>query len=297
MTRVQPHIVGISLLVVVTVIWGTTFPIVKNAVERLTPAELITSRFLVAALVLSPWLFKAPKKLWLEGGLIAVVLFISYVTQVIGLTTVSSSRAAFITGLNVILVPLLLPFLRKRVPSAAFFAAALALGGIAVMSLQGLRLSFSIGDAWVLGCAISYAAYIIMMDRVVSKYEPLPLAAVQVAIVAVLGFAWALPNLIAQPPTQAVLENWLSIVYLGIVATALTTLAQSYAQRFVAAFQTAVIYALEPVFAAVFSVWWLGEVLTVNALIGAGLIIVAMIVSQFDPEESKKSQEESMGSA
>jgi drug/metabolite transporter (DMT)-like permease len=281
-TRVQPHWLGIGLLVIVTVIWGTTFPILKNAVERLTPAELIASRFLVAALALSPWLFRVPKKLWLEGGLIAVVLFISYVTQVIGLTSVSSSRAAFITGLNVILVPMFLPFLRKRVPPAAFFAAALALGGIAIMSLEGLRFSFSIGDVWVLGCAISYAAYIIMVDRVVAKYDPLPLAAVQVAVVALLGLAWALPNLIAQPPTQAVLENWLPIVYLGLIATAVTTLAQSFAQRFVPAFQTAVIYALEPVFAAIFSFWWLREMLTAQALIGAGLILVAMVVSQID---------------
>jgi drug/metabolite transporter (DMT)-like permease len=271
---------GIGILVLITVVWGTTFPIVKSAIESLSPAVLIGSRFVVAALVLLPWLFKASRQLWIDASLIAVVLFISFVTQVIGLTEISSTRAAFITGLNVILVPFLLVFLRHKVPLTAFVAGAVALVGIGLMSVQGLSLSLSIGDLWVLGCAVSYAAYIVMMDRVVTKYNPLSLAAVQMAVVAVLGVVWALPEVLSNPPTQAVLDNWLPILYLGVVATALTTLAQSYAQRLVAAFQTAVVYALEPVFAAIFSFWWLGERLTTLGLVGAACILVAMVICQ-----------------
>ncbi len=279
---------GVGILVLVTVVWGTTFPIVKSATESLSPAVLTAMRFLVASLVLSPWLRLASRQLWLDGGLIALVLFISYLTQVVGLTSISSSRAAFITGLNVILVPLILPFVRQRVPWTAFLAGAVALFGIGLMSVQGLTLSFSIGDLWVLGCAVSYALYIVMMDRVVQKYQPLPLAAVQVAVVAVLGLCWASPELIQNPPTTAILENWLPILYLGLVATALTTLAQSFAQRLVPAFQTAVIYALEPVFAAIFSVWWLNEKFTTLGLVGAACILVAMLLCQIDPDTAKR---------
>jgi drug/metabolite transporter (DMT)-like permease len=271
---------GIVVLVLITVVWGTTFPIVKTAVESLSPAVLIASRFLVAVLVLAPWLFGTSRQLWLEGSAIGVVLFFSYVTQVIGVTSISSTRAAFITGLNVILVPFFLVFLRHKVPLVAFVAGAVAFFGIGLMSFEGVSLSFSIGDLWVLGCAISYAAYIVMMDRVVKKYNPLSLAAVQMAVVAVLGVLWALPELMTAPPTKALLENWLPIVYLGVVATALTTLAQSYAQRFVPAFQTAVVYALEPVFAAVFSFWWLNERLSTLGFVGAACILVAMVISQ-----------------
>ncbi|MFN3266315.1 MAG: DMT family transporter [Deinococcales bacterium] len=278
MTRVNS--VGIAILVLVTVIWGTTFPIVKGAIESLSPALLTSLRFVVAALVLLPWLRQASKQLWLEGGAIAVVLFISYVTQVIGLSEISSARAAFITGLNVIMVPFFLVFLRHRVPKTAFIAGAVALFGIGLMSVQGLTLSFSAGDLWVLLCAIAYAAYIVMIDRVVAKYHPLPLAAVQVAVVAVLGLLWATPELLTHPSTQAIVAHWLPIVYLGVVATALTTLAQSYAQRLVAAFQTAVVYALEPVFAAIFSFWWLGERFTTLGLVGAACILVAMVICQ-----------------
>jgi drug/metabolite transporter (DMT)-like permease len=277
-TRVNP--IGIGILVLITVVWGTTFPIVKSAIESLSPAVLIASRFLIAALVLLPWLRGVSRQLWLEGSAIAVVLFISFVTQVVGLTEISSTRAAFITGLNVILVPFFLVFLRHKVPLTAFVAGAVAFLGIGLMSLEGVTLSFSIGDVWVLACAISYAAYIVMMDRVVAKYNPLSLAAVQMAVVAVLGVVWALPEVLTTPPTQAVLENWLPIVYLGVVATALTTLAQSYAQRLVAAFQTAVVYALEPVFAAIFSFWWLGERLGALGFVGAACILVAMVICQ-----------------
>ena len=287
MTRAKISYLGVAVLVFVTVVWGTTFPIVKNAVESLSPAALTSTRFLVAALVLSPWLRLANRQLWIDGGLIALVLFISYITQIIGLTSISSSRAAFITGLNVILVPLLLPFLKQRVPYTAYIAGAVALFGIGLMSVQGLTLTFSEGDFWVLGCAVSYALYIVMMDRVVSKYQPLPLAAVQVTVVAVFGLLWAAPELINKPPTMAIFDNWLPIVFLGVVATALTTLAQSFAQRLVPAFQTAVIYALEPVFAAVFSVWWLGDTFTNLGLVGAGCILLAMLVSQINPETAK----------
>jgi drug/metabolite transporter (DMT)-like permease len=276
----QVNYTGIGILVLITVVWGTTFPIVKSAIESLSPAVLIGSRFLVAALVLLPWLFKASRQLWRDGSLIAVVLFISFVTQVIGLTEISSTRAAFITGLNVILVPFFLVFLRHKVPITAFVAGAVALFGIGLMSVQGLTLSFSLGDVWVLGCAVSYAAYIVMMDRVVAKYNPLSLAAVQMAVVALLGILWALPEVVSNPPTQAVLDNWFPILYLGVVATALTTLAQSYAQRLVAAFQTAVVYALEPVFAAIFSFWWLGERFTTLGLVGAACILAAMVICQ-----------------
>ena len=271
---------GVGILVLVTVVWGTTFPIVKNAITSLSPAALTATRFLVAAIVLAPWLRFASPKLWLEGGALAVVLFISYVTQVVGLGSISSTRAAFITGLNVILVPLMLPFLRQRVPWTAFVAGAVALFGIGLMSSDGLKLTFSIGDLWVLVCAISYALYIVMMDKVTVKYQSLPLAAVQVFVVAVLGLIWAAPEFLTQFPTKPLLENWLPIVYLGVVATALTTLAQAYAQRLVPAFQTAVIYALEPVFAAIFSSWWLKETFTTLGLIGAACIILAMLISQ-----------------
>ncbi len=271
-------------MVLVTVLWGSTFPLVKELVAQVSPALMLAARFTVAALVLLPWLRQAGKALWLEGALLGGVLFASYWTQAIGMTTIPSGRAAFITGLNVILVPLMLPFLKRRVPWPAFVAAALALGGIGLMSLNGVTLEFAIGDLWVLGCAFSYAVYILLVDRAVTRHATLPLAAVQIAVVCGLGWLAAAPEIIGGSSLAGLVEFWPQLVFLGLMATALTTLMQAYAQRFLAAFQIATLSALEPVWAAIFGFFLLGERLSERGLIGAGLILLAMVLSQYDPK-------------
>ena len=290
-------------MVLVTVLWGSTFPLVKELVAQVSPALMLAARFTVAALVLAPWLRQVSRALWLEGALLGGVLFASYWTQAIGMTTIPSGRAAFITGLNVILVPLMLPFLKRRVPWPAFVAAALALGGIGLMSLSSAGLEFGIGDLWVLGCAFSYAVYILLVDRAVARHATLPLAAVQVTVVCVLGWAAAAPEIIGgsslnplrdsglpalrDSSLTGLLQFWPQLVFLGVMATALTTLMQAYAQRFLAAFQIATLSALEPVWAAIFGFFLLSERLSERGLIGAGLILLAMVLSQFDPQSDK----------
>jgi drug/metabolite transporter (DMT)-like permease len=288
---VNPKTSALVWLVLVTVVWGTTFPILKSTVAGLSPALLVATRFAVAALVLAPWLRRVPKRLWLEGGALGVVLFLSYWTQVMGLTTIPSGRAAFITGLNVILVPLLLPFLHQRVPWTAFVAAAVAITGIGLMSLNGFALNFSVGDAWIFACAVLFAVYIIAVDRLAARHEALPLAAVQVAVVGACGLVFAAPELARGVDLRPLEQHWVALVYLGIVATALTTWVQAYAQRFVPAFQTAVVYALEPVWAAAFSFWWLNETLTPQGFVGAGLILLAMLLCQFDPGRARQTKQ------
>ena len=274
-------------MVLVTVLWGSTFPLVKQLVASVPPALMLAARFTVAALVLLPWLRRASKALWLEGALLSAVSFASYWTQAIGMMTIPSGRAAFITGLNVILVPLMLPFLKRRVPWPAFAAAGLALAGIGLMSLNGASLEFGIGDLWVLGCAFAYAVYILLVDRAVTRHATLPLVAVQVSAICALSWLIAAPEIARGSSLTGLLEFWPQLVFLGLMATALTTLMQAYAQRFLAAFQIATLSALEPVWAAIFGFFLLGEWLTERGLIGAGLILAAMVLSQFDPKPRK----------
>jgi drug/metabolite transporter (DMT)-like permease len=186
----------VLVLVFVTMLWGSTFPLVQIAQRTLEPAQLIALRFSVAALVFFPWLVKARGlRIWRDGALLGLFLFAAFVTQAIGITTVSPGRAAFITGLNVIFVPLMLPFLRRRVPLVAFIGAGLALAGIGVMSWDTGALSFSLGDLWVLGCAITYAIYVLLLERYAIRHEALPLTAVQLATVGILGLLWVAPSL------------------------------------------------------------------------------------------------------
>ena len=270
------------VLVFVTMLWGSTFPLVQIAQRTLEPAQLIALRFSVAALVFLPWLVKARGWLiWRDGAVLGLFLFAAFVTQAIGITTVSPGRAAFITGLNVIFVPLMLPFLRRRVPVTAFIGATLAFAGIGVMSWDAGALSFNLGDLWVLGCAITFAIYVLLLERYAVRHEALPLTGVQLMTVGLLGLIWVAPSLTRGFPFEKLEPPLLlTIAYLGVIAVSLTTWLQTIVQRVMPAFQTAVIYSLEPVFAALFSWWWVGEGLKPQGFVGAALILLAMIVSQ-----------------
>lgn len=271
------HNQSILLLLAATMIWGTTFPVLKDAITSISPSVLICSRFLVAAIAFVPLCRKLNKQLVRDGVILGVVLFASFATQIIGLETTSANRAAFITSLNVILVPILALALGKSVSMRAFFAAGIAIAGIGVMSWEGG--SLVVGDVWVFGCAVSYAIYILALEAFVLKHQAIKLTAVQLVVVAVLGIVWAIPEFVGQ--IKQIVPNLAVILYLGLIGTAATILIQAVAQRHVSATQTAVIYTLEPVFAAVFSFWLLGESLGVRGLLGAGMVLFAMLFSQF----------------
>lgn len=270
------RIKGIMLLVATTLIWGTTSPITKNTLSSLSPATITATRFAVAALALAPFATRLNVRLVRDGALLGFLFFTSVVTQTIALETISANRAGFILCLNVILVPLFGPMLGQRVPLKALLAAGLALTGIGVISWEGGALC--LGDFWMFGCALSYTIYILMLDTVTPRHPPVPLTALQLLSVTVLGAAWAAPQLPEQ--LKAISANFNALLYLGLVATAGTTWAQAVAQRCVAAHETALIYTLEPVFTAVFSFLLLGETFGTRGLLGAGLVLAGMVLSQ-----------------
>ncbi len=275
---------GVLLLVAVTAIWGTTFPLVKTLGERsLEPAAIIAVRFGLAALVLSPWLRRLTWPKIREGTMLGTVAFASYATQTIGLEKVTSGRAAFITGLNVIMVPLALPFLGRRLHRLVLTAAVLAVIGIALMSWDDGALRFSAGDLWILACAVSYAAYVLLLERFAPRHEVVSLSAVQVLTVGLLGAGW----LLARGPAESLRTlrhaaggTWVTLVYLGVVAVALSTLLQTRAQQLVPAPIAAIVYALEPVFGALAAYAWRGERIAPIGFVGGALVIVAMVLSQ-----------------
>lgn len=277
------HFRSIGLLTLTTLIWGTTFPLIKDLVNTLSPAALIASRFWVAAILFLPFWRSLNLAVIRDGSLLGGVAFISFLTQVIGLETISANRAAFITSLNVVMVPLIAWSLGRGITSKLIAAAGLAFLGIAVMSWEASGLGW--GEAWMFGCALSYAVYILMMEAVAPRHSPLHLTAVQLATIALLGSFWVIPQGIKQ--IDAISTNWLVLVYLGLFATAFATWAQAIGQRHLSASETAIIYTLEPVFATLFSFWWLGENLNSREVMGSGLILGAMLLSQLPSSGSK----------
>ncbi len=274
--------VGIALLLLVTLIWGTTFAVIKESVETVPPALFLALRFTAAALAMV-WIRPA-RGIFGWGLLLGVVMFVSYGSQTLGLVYTSASKGAFITALSVVLVPMLTGLINRRwLPARVWLAAALALGGLGLMTLTDVS-GINIGDLIIVGTAFAYAVHILLIDRGLRKFPPLQLAAAQVWPVAVFSWLWAIPevHLIPQLPASV----WWSILYLAVVATALVLILQNTAQQVVKPHTAALIFVLEPVFAALFGYLVLGEQLGLAGWLGGLLVVAGMIVGELRPRRT-----------
>ena len=281
--RMRSRTAATLTLIVITIIWGSTFVIVKETVASVPPPLLLALRFSVAALLFA-WV-RPSRKAVKPGLILGVLSFAGFATQTVGLVSTTASKAAFITGLSVILTPLFSAlWFRQSVPARAFGAAAVALAGLGLMSLTG-PVGVTAGDLWVLGTAVFYALYILYLAEVAPKYGALELSALQFWPMALLAWLWALPQL-GQITTLSA-GSVGSIVYLGAVATAFVSVLQVRAQRVVSASVAALVFVLEPVFAAAFAYLLLGESLGVWGWVGAGLIGVAMLLSELKAAETE----------
>lgn len=271
-------------LVVVTLFWGTTFPAMKAVSAVMPPGLMVGTRWALAALVLAPLIDWRSRRLWRDAFLLSLPLFLSFVLQVLGLTQMSAGRNAFITGLNVIMVPLLLPLLGGRTNLRSHVAAALATLGIVVMSYeQGSNL---LGDVLTFGCAVAFAIYILGMERLAGRHAALSLAGGQAVMMTLLSPLWVAGEWLwwgDAYPAMALQATrvWLELLYLGLVCSAAVLILQVWAQARASAVQAAIIYALEPFFAACFAWWWLDERIGPRGLAGGILVVIAMAVSQW----------------
>lgn len=281
----MPFGAGIAVLVGVTLIWGTTFVVVKETLTVLPVPLLLALRFSVAALLFA-WVpfHRAALRPALILGLLA---FAGFGTQTLGLSITSASKAAFITGLSVVLTPLVAAaWLRARVPGRAWAAALVAVAGLGLMTLPGGRISgVNGGDLWVLGTALAYALYIVYLGRVAGDAPAMALAGMQHLPMALLAWAWALPHVHELPDVP--IGAYLAVGYLALFATAIVAVAQTYAQRVVPAHLAALIFVLEPVFAAGFAFVLLGERLGPQGWLGAGLVLVAMLIAEAKPKRPR----------
>jgi len=285
---------GIFALLIVTLVWGTTFPAMKALTADVSPAWIVFTRFALAALLLSPFLLRAARRDLTSGFMLGLLLFFCYVFQVEGLALTSSNRNAFICGLNVLIVPLL-GVLAGRPPERRIIVAlALAVAGLAALCWDGGAWSF--GDTLALGAALCFGLYIKMMEvHTRGAQRLMTLTAMQIVTVAACALAWLLVTEVPLGGASEARAYWariggalgggaLNILYLGLVATAAIISLQTWGQRHSTANEAAVIYAFEPAAAAFFAYFWLGETMTGRGWIGAALLISGMIVSQWNSE-------------
>ncbi|WP_407540388.1 DMT family transporter [Deinococcus radiomollis] len=303
--RSSRHALGLVLLLLVTTVWGSTFAVVKTAVTDLHPATLIFWRFAVGTLCLLPLLLwrgeksdsqesrilhtGRPRRLWLDGLILGAWLIAGYGSQTIALSSTSANRAAFITALSVVLVPLWQALVaRKKLGAALWGAVALAVAGLALLSWEGGRLV--VGDLWALGCAFTYAGFILSLERTSRHHHALPFTLAQLLWVTVLALVWLL---LAHAPLLPKPGSWGPLLYLGAAATAVTTLLQTLGQRWVSATEASVIYALEPVSASIFSYFLLGERVFLRGFVGGAMVVGATVLSQFGQGQAEPDSEQS----
>ena len=275
---------GVITLVGITVVWGTTFVVIKGSLETIPVPLLLAVRFSLASACFAFVRFDrraVRPALWL--GLMA---FVGFATQTHGLSITTASRSAFITGIAVVLTPVVAAiWFRQRIALRVYLASVVALAGLAFLTLRGgSGEGINAGDLWTLLTALAYAVYIVYLGQVAGRVSVAALAGMQHLPMALLAWMWALPQLdtLAHVPAS----TFLAIAYLAVVATALVAWLQTHAQRVVPAPLAAIIFVLEPLFAALFAWWLVGEVLGGPGWAGGALVVLAMLVSVVRPRRS-----------
>jgi drug/metabolite transporter (DMT)-like permease len=279
-------------LLAVTAVWGSTFIVVKDAVDRMPVTDFLTWRFALAALAMLLIRPRAVAQLGAAGrragAVLGLALGAGYLLQTLGLQTTGAAVSGFITGMFVVLTPLGAAVLLKQRPDAvAWVAVVLATVGLGFLSLRGL--SVGGGELLTLGCAAAFALHIVGLGRWASSYDVYGLAVVQLLVVAAMCAVVAVPGGLATPPDAGV---WGALALTAVLATAVAFVVQTWAQAHLPPTRAAVLMTMEPVFAGLFAVSAGGEHLGLRTLLGAALVLAAMVLTEVGPRRGAEGRVE-----
>jgi len=274
-------------LVAVSLVWGATFVLVKQALADVSTLLFLTLRFSIAAIVLAVIFrkeFRAPnaRASLLRGAFAGIFLFGAYVLQTAGLKFTSASKAGFITGLYVPLVPIIGGLIHQKFPQISeLVGIATACVGMFLLTVQTDILDIGRGDLLVAGCAVAYSLQMVILGRFAPVSNMGVLTVAQIATGALVGaatFWWVEPVRITWSGNV-----WVALAVTSLLATALAFTIQTWAQRWTSPTRTALIFAAEPVFAWITSYLLLGEVLSRRAVVGAALILGGILMVELKP--------------
>lgn len=272
----------IFLLILVSIVWGSTFLIVKDAVDTVDENMIVFVRCFLAFIAMFVFmLFKNKKKLFnkkgfIYGSILGILLAITYTSQTIGLKHTSTGHSAFITSSAVILVPLILFAIYKfKLIKIDVIAVLIVLVGLFLLTYD-YETSINIGDLITIVTAFAAAFHIIISGRVVKKADALSIITWQFFAASVVSIiAFFITN---SEPVVFSSKSTLSLIYLGLIGTLFCYFVSVWVQKYVSSLKVAVIFSLEPVFAAVFGFFILAEILNPKELLGAGIILIGVIV-------------------
>ena len=271
------------LLLLVSAIWGTTFALLRESLRVIHPGELMAIRFTIAAIVLGAIFWRRiwpVKRRWLIDGLwLGLWVAIAYLTQVIGLATITSARSAFITSTYIFFTPFLaMAFGAGKPGLGELLGVALAFGGILLFNADA-GFALGPGELWTLGCAVSFGIQIVITNIVAKRSDAVALSWMQIVVCA--AFAWVF--VAGRGGFQAPLETipWGVLIYLGVMATPLVIVIQTWALARTTPVKAALLFATEPIFASIFAVSFFGEKMSGREVLGGALIILGVLVTEF----------------
>ncbi|WP_163100935.1 DMT family transporter [Peribacillus alkalitolerans] len=286
-------------LLLVVFIWGATFVLVQDAISFLEPFSFNAVRFMMAFIILYIW-FLARKKqtlgfskpLLFAGIKMGIWLFIGYAFQTFGLLYTTPAKAGFITGLSVVLVPLFSLFVLKQKPHRnAVIGVIFAATGLYVMTAIQTS-NVNMGDILVFFCTIGFAMHIITTTKYAGTYPALELTLIQILTVGLLSTAFSIGtedfSRMFDVDTFIQPEVLSALIITSVLATAFAFLAQTYFQSYTSPTRVALIFAMEPVFAAITSYLWISERFTAATLAGCIMIFAGMILAELPNKPRKK---------
>ena len=282
--------IGDGMLLITAIVWGSGFVVTAIALEYLTAYQVMAGRFILAAIILSLLFgrkFKTFTKsvIW-KGAILGTILYIGFALQTVGLEYTTPSKNAFLTAVNVVIVPLIAYLVYKRkVDRYETIGAIITLIGIGFLSLQG-SMTINIGDALSLACAVAFAFDIFYTNHFVKKEDALSLTIVQFITASFISVIAVLIQ--GDIPTTFEKEALYSIIYLAVFSTTIAYVCQNVAFQYTTATKGAIILSLESFFGMLLSVLFLHEVLTGRMIIGAALIMIAILITELKPSFHRK---------
>ncbi|MCP3739556.1 DMT family transporter [Rossellomorea sp. BNER] len=274
--------IGEISLMVTAIIWGSGFVASAISLEYYTPYQIMAVRFAIGVILLSIVFYKKlkfiKKQTIIKGTIIGVFLYLAFALQTVGLQYTTPSKNAFLTAVNVVIVPFIGYLIYKRkIEKFELLGAVLAIIGVGVLSLK-LTSEINIGDLLTLGCAFAFAFHIFYTAKFVKDEDPVHLTIIQMIAASLIGFIVILSR--GEMTFSVEREGINSLFYLGIVSTTIAFLLQTIAQKLTTDTKAAIILSTESFWGMVFSVTLLGEVMTIKMIVGAILILCAIIISE-----------------
>ncbi|HHW00543.1 MAG TPA: DMT family transporter [Clostridiaceae bacterium] len=281
------HLKADLSLLLATAIWGSSFTLIKNVIDHIPTFAYLSLRFIIASIILIAVFYKKlkyiNKKAVIYGCIIGLMLFGGMALQVSGLYFTSASNSAFITGLNVIMVPLFSSAILKKKPDrSSVIGVILAFAGLFFLT-GGLDFRFNIGDFLTLLCAVCFALQIIFIDRYNKEQDPIILTLIQISFTALLNtVVWLF---IDYKPVVINANVAFTLFATAVLGTAIAYLIQTVAQKHTTPTHTALIFTAEPVFAAFFAMIIPNsngtvESLSLNTIIGCALILAGTLICE-----------------